>query len=229
MKHALRLLIVLTFASWGSMAEDSATKTAAGNDTKPAGAHDGKPITLFNEKNFEGWHIHLKDADVDPKEVWRVRDGAIWCKGEPFGYLRTKKEYADFRLVVEWRWPEKPSNSGVLLRMSGEDKVWPLCMEAQLKYRHAGDVVGMGCDFKENKSPAGEFFRYAPRQHPTNEKEPGGWNRYEIVCRGDTIELTVNGLYQNKATGIGVRRGYIGLQSEGSPIMFRNITLTPLR
>ena len=193
-------------------------------------ATDEMSIDLFNGKDLEGWHIHLKDPDADPKEVWKVQDGAIWCKGDPFGYLRTKESYGDFKLVLEWRWPAEPTNSGVLLRMTGDDEVWPLCFEAQLKHERAGDVVGMGCDFNENIRPAGEFFRVAPRQNPSSEKEPGEWNTYEIVYKGDTVQLTVNGVLQNKATGIQVpERGYIGLQSEGSPIMFRNIKLTPLR
>jgi len=204
-------------------------KTAADSESMPAKSQDKDTITLFNGKDFEGWHMYLKDADADPKDVWKVRDGAIWCKGEPTGFIRTKKEYSDFKLVFEWRWPEKPSNSGVLLHMSGEEKIWPLCMEAQLMHKRAGDFVGMGCDFNENKNKKGEFISYAPRMNESNEKMPGGWNTYEIVCNGDTIELKVNGQLQNKATGVSIRKGFIGFQSEGSPIMFRNIKLTPLR
>jgi hypothetical protein len=222
MKRMLSLIIVLSLMSLESLAEGSDTKTAADSKSK------SKPISLFNGKDFDGWHMYLKDAQVDPKTVWKVQDGAIWCKGEPLGYLRTTKKYENFKLTVEWRWPETPTNSGVLLRINGEDKDFPLCMEAQLKHQRAGDVVGMGCDFKENKRPAGEFFRHAPRQHDTNEKKAGAWNTYEIICKGDTMELRVNGLLQNTATGIDLPAGYIGLQSEGSPIMFKNIKLTPL-
>jgi len=186
-------------------------------------------ITLFNGKDFEGWHMYLKDADADPKDVWKVRDGAIWCKGEPTGFIRTKKEYSDFKLVFEWRWPEKPGNSGVLLHMSGEEKIWPLCMEAQLMNNRAGDLIGMGCNFNENKAKKDSPISYAPRMNDSNEKKPGGWNTYEIVCNGDTIELKVNGQLQNKATGVSIRKGFIGFQSEGVPIMFRDMKLTPLR
>ena len=228
MKRVLSILIALAVVALGSVAEGQNKETASGSESKPAQAEDNKAITLFNGKDFEGWKMHLKDGEGDPKDVWEVREGAIWCKGDPFGYIRTKEAYGDFKLVLEWRWPEKPSNSGVLLRMSGEDKVWPPCMEAQLKYKHAGDVVGMGCDFNENKSPEGQFFRFAPRKERSNETKPGDWNTYEITFKGDTMELTVNGQLQNKATGIKLRQGYIGLQSEGSPIMFRNIKLTPL-
>ena len=229
MNHVSNLLIALVLVPLGSGAEVSKTQATTGAESRPAEAQNKEAVALFNGEDLEAWHAYVDDPGVDPKSVWEVRDGAIWCKGEPFGFIRTKNGYDDFKLVVEWRWPEKPGNSGVLLRMSDEDKVWPRCMEAQLKYKQAGDVVGMGCDFNENKSPAGEFFRFAPRKNRSNETKPGTWNRYEIVCKGDAIALTVNGLVQNKATGVGVRRGYVGLQSEGAPIMFKNITLTPLR
>jgi len=205
------------------------TSATVGSESKTTESQEGDTIVLFNKRDLKGWHVYLTDANADPESVWKVQDGAIWCSGKPVGFLRTKQEYSDFKLVLEWRWPEKPSNSGVLLHMSEEEKIWPLCREAQLMHRRAGDFVGMGYNFNENKNKKGEFIRYAPRMNDSNEKKPGGWNTYEIVCNGDTIELKVNGQLQNKATGVSVRKGYIGFQSEGSPIMFRNIKLTPLR
>ena len=192
-------------------------------------SQDSDTIALFNGKDFEGWHIYLKDADADAKDVWKVRDGEIWCTGNPTGFLRTKEEYSDYKLVLEWRWPEKPGNSGVLLHMSGEEKIWPLCIEAQLMHKRAGDFVGMGYTFNENKAEKGGFISYTPHMSDPSEKELGGWNKYEITCKGGTIEATINGQLQNKATGVNISKGYIGFQSEGVPIMFRNITLTPLR
>ena len=62
----------------------------------------------------------------------------------------------------------------------------------------------------------------------SGEKEIGAWNKYEITCKGGTIEASINGKLQNKATGVDISKGYIGLQSEGVPIVFRNIKLTPL-
>ncbi len=229
MKRILVLVCILACVSAGRMVEAGETQTPAEGTAATPESQEVQTLSLFNGEDLEGWHIYLKDPDIDPKSVWQVRDGAIWCKGDPFGFLRTKTEYSDFKLTVEWRWPGEPANSGVLLRMSAEDKIWPLCMEAQLKHERAGDVVGMGCDFNENTRPAGEFFRVAERQNPSNEEKPGEWNKYEIVCKGDTLELTVNGKLQNKATGMKVPpKGFIGLQSEGGPIMFRNIRLTPL-
>jgi hypothetical protein len=143
--------------------------------------------------------------------------------------MRTAEQYSDYKLVLEWRWPEKPGNSGILLHMSSEEKIWPLCMEAQLMHNRAGDLIGMGCKFNENKAQKDSPVSYTPRMNESNEKEPGGWNKYEITCKGGTIEASINGQLQNKATGVNLNKGYIGFQSEGVPIMFRNIKLTPLR
>jgi len=194
-----------------------------------AESQEGDAIDLFNKKDLKDGYVYLKDSDADAKSVWKVQDGELRCSGNPVSFLRTKREYSDYKLVFEWRWPEKPGNSGVLLHMNGEEKIWPLCMEAQLMNARAGDLIGMGCDFNENKAQKGGPISYTPRMNDSNEKEPGGWNKYEIVCKGDTIEVTINGQLQNKATGVNIRKGYIGFQSEGVPIMFRNIKLTPLK
>jgi hypothetical protein len=44
----------------------------------------------------------------------------------------------DFVLKLQWRF-EKTGNSGVLVRMTGDDKVWPKSCEALLASGRAGD------------------------------------------------------------------------------------------
>jgi repressor of nif and glnA expression len=46
-----------------------------------------------------------------------------------------------------------------------------------------------------------------------------------VVCVGDTISVTVNGVLVNEGKNASVTAGAIGFQSEGSPIEFRNIVL----
>jgi len=202
-------------------------------DYKTTGYSESKPasdtINLFNGRNFDGWYIYLKDADADPQDTWKVQDGEIYCTGKPTGFLRTQEQYSDFKLTFEWRWPKRPDNSGVLVHMSDQEKIWPLCMEAQLMHKRAGDLIGMGCKFNENKAKKDSPISYTPRMNESNEKEPGVWNRYEIICKGDTMEVSINGQLQNRATGISINKGYIGFQSEGVPIMLRNIKLTHLK
>jgi hypothetical protein len=43
-------------------------KTAADSESKTAESQDDEAITLFNGKDFEGWHIYL-DTDADPETV----------------------------------------------------------------------------------------------------------------------------------------------------------------
>ena len=110
-----------------------------------AGSNDlllDKAISLFNGKDLAGWSHYLVESDVKMADVWSVRDGLMICKGEPMGYLATKRKFTNFRLVVEWRWaPGKPAgNSGVLLRITGKPMALPRCVEAQLKNGSAGDI-----------------------------------------------------------------------------------------
>jgi hypothetical protein len=192
-------------------------------------------VSLFNGKDLDGWTIYLKDADIDPAAVWSVNNGVIHCTGKPNGYIRTKETYSNYQLHVEWRWVNEPSNSGVLLHAAGDNKLWPLCVEAQLQHQHAGDFVTIqpGSAITVNGtryvSTPDKAFHIIAKQHDSTENTPGRWNSYDITCREGTIELYVNGTLQNTATDSALTAGAICLQSEGAPIEFRNITITPLR
>ena len=61
------------------------------------------------------------------------------------------------------------------------------------------------------------------------EKPLGEWNTMEITCRGNEIEVKVNGYLVNQAKSLSQQCGAIALQSEGTPIEYRNIKLAKLR
>ena len=194
-----------------------------------------RQVALFNGENLDGWDMYLKDQDTDPTTVWSVDDGVIHCKGKPNGYLRTKADYSNYKLHVEWRWVDKPTNSGVLLHTTGENKIWPQNVEAQLQNTNAGDFItvqaGTAITVNGNRYSSSEnkTFKRVVKQHDSSELPAGQWNSYDIICKDDTIQLTVNGVLQNTATESTLTSGAICLQSEGSPIEFRNIKLTPLK
>jgi len=185
---------------------------------------------LFNGKDLTGWAFHLGKADVDPKTVWSVKDGVIRCEGSPAGYMRTTADFADYKLHLEWRWVGKPTNSGVLLHMTGKDAVWPKCIEGQLKTRNAGDfwLLSHSTIKVGGKQVGPKQYANSKKKHESNEKPPGEWNTYDIVCDGGSVRLTVNGLLQNEGTEANPSSGHICLQSEGSPIEFRNLYIEPL-
>lgn len=200
----------------------------------PALAQDGakadtavtEPVALFNGTDLNGWKLFIPDPAVNTSTVWSVKDGVIQCTGTPAGYMRTEKKYSNYRLRVEWRWPGGAGNNGVLLHIQDKDEVWPKSIEAQLQSGNAGDfwVIG-GTTFKEH---TGSFDRRTPKKEESSEKPLGEWNEYQIDCRGDKILVYVNGILQNVATNCTVSEGYIGLQSEGTPIEFRKVALEPL-
>ncbi len=197
-------------------------------------ADDKKEIKLFNENDLSGWG-HFLTKPVKREEVWSVKNGILICKGTPGGYLATKKKYTNFKLVVEWRWPKKPGNSGVLMRITGKPTMLPNCVEAQLQHQNAGDMYGFqgfkidGDKSRKSANPNVLGGLTSVKKIMRNEKKPGEWNKYEITANGGKITVMLNGKKVNEATGCDVRAGQIGLQSEGGEVHFRTVQLTPIK
>ena len=191
-----------------------------------------KKEMLFNGENLDGWIIFVNDSIISPNDFFYVKDGMIETVGVPVGYLRTVKEYSDYKLHVEWRYPEEPTNSGVFVHTNGADLIWPGHYQAQLKHQNAGDFIVHGIGMKATLrdtvyTSSAEKKPLIPKINPTNEKPAGEWNSYDIACKGNIIEFRVNGLLQNTATNCSVTKGGIGLQAEGSKIQFRNLWIEP--
>jgi hypothetical protein len=183
-------------------------------------------VMLFNGKDLSNWDFKLKDPSVSPSGVFKVINGVIQIKGEPFGYMRTKESYSEYKLHVEWRWPAEATNSGVFVHAQLPDTIWLKCIECQLQAGNAGDFVCMnGADMNERTDKA---KRSVKKAGASSEKPEGEWNIMEVLCKGNTIEVYVNGTLQNKATGINVSSGHICLQSEGKLVEFRNVWLEKL-
>ena len=195
-------------------------------------------LDLFNGRSLSGWKATSAKPDVRMEDVWSVRDGMIVCKGEPLGFIESDREFTNFRLVVEWRWApgQQPGNSGVFLRVNGDRKPLPRCIECQLKSGDAGAVYGfrgMSIDgdkarlVKKNVPDLGGDFLGVKKMFP-NENPPGQWNRYDITLDGGKLTVKVNGLLVNEVQNCDLPPGPIGLQSEGGEIHFRKVRLTPL-
>lgn len=185
---------------------------------------------LWNGRDFTGWKLYTREPGHDVTKTWSVKNGLICCEGEPAGYMRTEKDYADYLFHVEWRWPAKGGNNGVLVHMSGEDKVWPKSLECQLYSGNAGDfwVIG-GLETAEHaKGGKRVRGRRTLKLKDSSEKSPGQWNSYDIICKDDWIVVVVNGVLQNVATMCSASSGKICLQSEGTPIEYRNVYIEPL-
>jgi len=60
------------------------------------------------------------------------------------------------------------------------------------------------------------------------EKGVGEWNTLVVTMKADTMAVQLNGTTLTKATGLGVTKGKLQIQSEGAEVLFRKIILTPL-
>lgn len=203
---------------------------------QPLRAEDEKSSEIFNGKDLTGWRVYITDKDkgkTKPEAAWTVKDGVLQTKGAPFGYIITEKEYGNYILELEWKWPAKAGNSGVLLHVSGPDTIWPKSWEAQLFSGSAGDIWLIGGykltvdKAQQDPKQARHFFRI--KTEKPVEKKPGEWNKYRITCKGNTVKLEINGQVVNEGTASELTKGKIALQAEGAPIQFRNIKLTPIR
>ncbi|MCP5539919.1 MAG: DUF1080 domain-containing protein [Akkermansiaceae bacterium] len=56
----------------------------------------------------------------------------------------------------------------------------------------------------------------------------GEWNRMEVICKGDTIEIRINGELVNSGTKANPTEGYICLQSEAAECWIRRYELWPI-
>jgi hypothetical protein len=212
----------------------SLTLTAALVFSSFAFAEEVEPTKLFDGESLKGWTYHLDNPDVKMEEVWSVEDGILKCKGKPSGYLNTEESYENYKLVVEWRWSGSGGNNGVLVHCTekGALGVWPKSLEVQLGSGDAGDfwVIGTTIKLPEDQTIGAERIRGRRHLNLTDgtEKELGEWNQMEIVCDGDKVTVKVNDTLVNECHSVSQTKGQIALQSEGTPIEFRKVELTPL-
>jgi len=187
---------------------------------------------LFPGHGLAGWEF-IGSPATDIATLCTMRaDGVIAVTGQPVGFIATTATHKNYRLHAEWRWPGKPGNGGVLVHISSgpKDRAWPLCFQVQTKHGAAGDLLPMaGAAFAEPLTSApGAAPAIKAHTAPDSEQPAGEWNTCDITCRGDTLEVVVNGMLQNRVTGASLQVGKIGFQFEGTPFELRRVTVVGL-
>ncbi|MDF9826403.1 hypothetical protein M2447_000484 [Ereboglobus sp. PH5-10] len=74
-------------------------------------------------------------------------------------------------------------------------------------------------DWKDSLTFAGKHDLDAP---------VGGWNRLEVIARGDTVTHIFNGKLVNEAFAMSPHAGKVGIQTEGAETIVRRFELWPL-
>jgi hypothetical protein len=195
-------------------------------------AQNASAVALFNGRDFSGWELQTTPAAAVVDAFQMLPDGVIASAGKPSGFIVTRESYRNYKLHVEWRWPGKPGNGGVLLHISPGtfDRVWPVSLQVQTKFGNAGDLLPMAAaSFAEPLTSApGAETRIKARTAADSEKPAGEWNVCDIVSRDGMVEVTVNGVLQNRVSNVSPASGRIGFQLEGTPYELRRVELTPL-
>lgn len=178
---------------------------------------------IFNGKNLDG----LTLVGVTPS-AFTIEDGVLKVSGKPAGYFATKKSYGNYVLKFDWRYVRPANlqndadfdgNSGLLVHITGEHKVWPKCVEVQLMNKDAGNIFGLGAKINGKKDADAQKAAIKP---------VGQWNSEEVISKDGNFTCKLNGIRVAEGTGGELKEGTIGWQSEGAEIHFRTIEIRPL-
>ena len=188
-------------------------------------------------------------------DTWIWKDGLLTCSGTPIGVMRTQNQVTNFELVLEWRHLKAAGNSGVFV-WTPEDALADLKpgvlpnsgIEVQIldhgyttQYEKQQEKSGKKADwfttngdvFPVGKAKLKPFAPTSPngaRSFPRKNLSRGfgEWNHYYVRAINGEIRLWVNGEEVSGGSESDPRSGYLCLESEGSPIEFKNIRLREL-
>jgi hypothetical protein len=196
-------------------------------------------IKLLGDKGLEVFYPWIEGAGVfaDTKGIFSFEDNVLRISGERVGYLATREQHSDFRLVAEYKWgqtkfgdrTEKPRNSGLLIHGTGEDKEWMRGFECQIAEGRTGNVViHNGARFTMGTNSYSKSWTEVGKSTQELELKHGEWNTLEVFAVGDKLRVLINGKPTVEGTSLSPNRGRILLQSNGAEIFFRRLDIYPL-
>ncbi|MBT8282179.1 MAG: DUF1080 domain-containing protein [Muriicola sp.] len=170
-----------------------------------------KPKPLLKANVLDGWKVPEGSAT----NQWFVKDGVLTSPASGAN-LMTEKEFMDFKLHIEFRYPEH-SNSGVYLRGRYE-------VQVEDSYGKEPSSVYLG----------GVYGFLTPNENVA--KKAGEWQTYDITLVGRRVTVVANGktiIHRQIIPGItggalGSNEGDPGpiyLQGDHGPVEYRNITI----
>lgn len=167
---------------------------------------------------------------VGAQEAYAIgEDGILRSEGGKNGqWLRSKRQYSDFILHVEWR-VSPGGNSGVFIRSAAEGNPWETGHECQISNEQPP---------RDDLHCTGTLYGTVPA-NPRPDETPEIWRTYEIHCVGPRITVIVDDLRTvdvDSAEVDAIREkptaGYVGIQDShtgpGYWVEYRNIRIKEL-
>ena len=207
----------------------------------------GKPpsdaIILFDgtEASLAKWEMEAKDGSSGGPAKWTVQNGALTCTPGT-GVIRTKEQFGDCQLHVEWAAPAEVKgnsqgrgNSGIFLMGICEVQVLDSHDNPTYADGSANSIYAVSPPMANVIRPPGEFqvvdivFR-RPIFKDSKLVEPG---RVTVFCNGVVVQDSVPIVGENfNKLGWKPRvyptAGPLKFQDHGNPVRFRNIWYRPL-
>ncbi len=180
---------------------------------------------LFNGQDLAGW----EGASAKAETCWSVEGGAIICNGERGTWLRSRDQYGDFCLRLDYQ-VSAAGNSGVYVRVPQDGN-------------HHGKDAGVEIQVLDDPHPqyaelkpyqyTGSVYAIAPAE--THVGRPAGeWNSLEVNVQGDHYRVTHNGVVIVNANvqshpqlAERLKSGYLGLQNHSTKVAFKNLRIGP--
>jgi hypothetical protein len=190
------------------------------------------------------------NVNCDP-DTWTWSADSVHCTGKPVGVTRSQKPVANFELVAEWRHLKSAGNSGIFVWVS-EDSLkglkpgsLPQGIEVQVlehgyteQYekqsgKKANWFTTNGDVFPTGAAKMTPFPPVAPdgkRSFPTKNLSKGlnEWNHYYVRAINGEVRIWVNGEEVSGGNECEPRSGYLCLESEWSPVEFRELWIREL-
>ena len=232
-----------------AVASQGGQAALAQDDKEPKGP-EGR--YAFIDATGHGWRDLVEEdfAKVNSADdTWSWKDGVLYCTGQPISVMRTAKLYTNVEVSFEWNHRKPAGNSGLFVwadkkkieQMTKEGKPGlPTGIEVQILdtaynprgqntwFSVHGDVFPVGQ--KMAPFPPLSNNGKGPRSFPSEErtKPSGQWNHYYVRAINGEVRLWVNGKEVSGGTNCSTTTGYLCLESEGSPIEFRNMRIREL-
>lgn len=154
-----------------------------------------KPLLDLSPKKFDNNSWKVKDGVITASE-----DKVIWAVGE----------YQNFELDLEFK-TEDGTNSGVIVYCTDKENWVPNSVEIQIADDYCKKWSSSPKDWQ-----CGAIFGHLPANEQKVVKKPGEWNRIKITCKGQHIEVELNG---KKVTSMDMSKWTSGKTNpDGSPI-----------
>ena len=243
--HTFLKILILSTITTISAAENEVIDAEKLPPVIEPGTEYGKPpsnaIILFDGTDFSQW---ISASDQDPIS-WKIEDGymEVVHKDKKYRYIRTKQEFGDCHLHIEWATPEIVEGKGQFRGNSG--------IFLMGKYE-----VQILDSYENTTYPDGQagaiYAQYPPLFNAC--RKPGQWQTYDIIFhrphfddKGELLKpafVTVlhNGVViqaHSEIKGTLVEKDKVQyqphpdrmpiiLQDHGNPVRFRNIWVVQL-